>query len=53
MHFCGGGVYCDGVIDTFFLCIHRAIGMNYFTEEMLEMMDPTIMFAIPRLSIIL
>ncbi|XP_019849392.1 PREDICTED: lateral signaling target protein 2 homolog [Amphimedon queenslandica] len=30
----------------------RAIGNNYFTEDMLEMMDPTIMFSIPRLSII-
>lgn len=26
--------------------------MGYFSEEMLEMMEPSVMFAIPRLAII-
>jgi hypothetical protein len=30
----------------------RALSMGYFDEEMIEMMDPMVMFAIPRLAII-
>jgi hypothetical protein len=30
----------------------RAIKKNYITEDMMEMMDPSLMFAIPRLAIV-
>ena len=30
----------------------RAIKRNYITEDMMDMMDPSLMFAIPRLAIV-
>ena len=32
--------------------VHRALQKKYFTYDMVEMMDPIVMFAIPRLAII-
>lgn len=33
-----------------FVC--RAIKSDYVTEDMMDMMDPSLMFAIPRLAIV-
>lgn len=34
------------------VCVYRALKRDYFTHDMIEMMDPSIMFAIPRLAIV-
>jgi len=34
------------------LTLHRALRKDYLTHDMIEMMDPIAMFAIPRLAII-
>ena len=34
------------------VCVCRAMKNEYITEDMMDMIDPSLMFAIPRLAIV-
>ena len=38
--------------DLFLCLLYRALRKNYISSDMMEMMDPSVMFAIPRLAIV-
>ena len=40
------------VIVLFSEAAHRGLHKEYITQDMMEMMDPSVMFAVPRLAII-
>ena len=40
------------VIVLFSEAAHRGLRKEYITQDMMEMMDPSVMFAVPRLAII-
>lgn len=40
------------LIVLFSEAAHRALRKKYLTQDMMEMMDPLVMFAVPRLAII-